>query len=117
MITIVLDTNIYDKLEADQAMVEQINQLIAGEVINILMPRQVAEELRQRPAGIPELFPMTYTGHAALAHRQPDFAGFIDLADNRRPVVHTPAIGEQLRKRIRICEPWQPGKVQRYLFR
>ena len=42
MITIVLDTNIYDKLEADQAMVEQINQLIAGKVIDILVPRQAS---------------------------------------------------------------------------
>ncbi|CAE6799965.1 hypothetical protein R69619_05149 [Paraburkholderia nemoris] len=64
MITIVLDTNIYDKLDADQAMVEQINQPIADKVIDKLMPRHVAEELRQRPAGIPELFTMTYTDHA-----------------------------------------------------
>jgi hypothetical protein len=64
MIVIVLDTNIYDRLEADPGTVEQINQLITGNVIGISVPRQVAGELRQRPTGIPALFPMTYVGHA-----------------------------------------------------
>ena len=64
MITIVLDTNVYDRLEADPGTVEQINQLITGDVIGISVPRQVAGELRQRPTGLPKLFPMTYVGHA-----------------------------------------------------
>jgi hypothetical protein len=64
MIPIVLDTNVYDRLEADPGTVEQINQLITRNVIGILVPRQVAEELRQRAAGIPKRFPMTYVGHA-----------------------------------------------------
>lgn len=64
MITIVLDTNVYDRLEADPGTVEQINQLITGDVIGISVPRQVAGELRQRPTVLPKLFPMTYVGHA-----------------------------------------------------
>ena len=64
MIAIVLDTNIYDRLEVDAATVNQIDQLITSNLITVLVPRQVAEELRQRPTGIPALFPMSYVGHA-----------------------------------------------------
>ena len=87
MITIVLDTNIYDRLEADPATAEQINQLITGDVISVLVPRQVAEELRQRPAGLPNLFRVTYVGHAvarAGIMRAGDFLGPGEVFDDHR---------------------------------
>ncbi|PMS15894.1 hypothetical protein C0Z18_25820 [Trinickia dabaoshanensis] len=87
MITIVLDTNVYDKLEADPFTVEQINQLIADDFIGIVVPRQVAEELRQRPTGIPKLFPMMYVGHAvarAGIMRPGDYLGSGEVFDDHR---------------------------------
>ncbi|WP_010093040.1 hypothetical protein [Burkholderia ubonensis] len=64
MIKIILDSNIYDLLEQDAESVELLQNLIRQEAVKILMPRQVVTELRARPAGLPELFPIEFIGHA-----------------------------------------------------
>ncbi|UTV54771.1 hypothetical protein [Burkholderia arboris] len=64
MIQIILDSNIYDRLEQDAESVELLLNLIEQQAVAILMPRQVAEELRQREAGFPDQFPVEIIGHA-----------------------------------------------------
>lgn len=64
MIQIILDTNIYDRLEQDAESVELLQNLIRQDAAKVLMPRQVVTELRARLAGLPELFPIEFIGHA-----------------------------------------------------
>ncbi|HDR9095096.1 hypothetical protein QZM46_29985 [Burkholderia vietnamiensis] len=64
MIQIILDSNIYDRLEQDAESVELLRNLIAQQAVEVLMPRQVAEELYKRQAGLPDLFPVKAIGHA-----------------------------------------------------
>ncbi|MBK1821294.1 hypothetical protein [Burkholderia orbicola] len=64
MIQIILDSNIYDRLEQDAESVELLRDLIEQQVAEVLMPRQVAEELHKRKAGFPNLFPVKDIGHA-----------------------------------------------------
>jgi hypothetical protein len=78
MIRIVLDSNIYDRLEADPVTVDLALTLVLGEAVTVLMPRQIAEELRKRPNGLPKLFPVEHVGHAvawAGVMRAGDFLG------------------------------------------
>ncbi|MEY1594104.1 hypothetical protein AB3K92_35450 [Burkholderia sp. Bmkn7] len=64
MIQIILDSNIYDRLEQDAENVELLRNLIAQQAVEVLMPRQVAEELHKRKADLPDLFPVKDIGHA-----------------------------------------------------
>ncbi|WP_241026572.1 hypothetical protein [Burkholderia sp. Se-20378] len=64
MIQIILDSNIYDRLEQDAENVELLRNLIAQQAVEVLMPRQVAGELHKRKAGLPDLFPVEDIGHA-----------------------------------------------------
>lgn len=64
MIQIILDSNIYDRLEKDLGSVELLRSLMEQQAVAILMPRQVAEELNKRKTGFPDLFPVKDIGHA-----------------------------------------------------
>ncbi|MBK3823581.1 hypothetical protein [Paraburkholderia aspalathi] len=64
MIAIILDTNIYDRLERDDETVAMVNALIACGAVEILKPRQVADELSKRPNPLPDLFPTRVIGHS-----------------------------------------------------
>lgn len=64
MIQVILDSNIYDRLEQDAENVELLRNLIAQQAVEVLMPRQVAKELHKRKAGLPDLFPVKDIGHA-----------------------------------------------------
>jgi hypothetical protein len=78
MIAIILDTNIYDRLERDDEIVAIVNALIACRTVEILKPRQVAEELFVRPDPLPDLFPTRVIGHSvgrAGIMRTGDFLG------------------------------------------
>ncbi|MFP3703392.1 hypothetical protein SB783_05265 [Paraburkholderia sp. SIMBA_009] len=75
---IVFDSNIYDLLEEDQETTSLVRRTILAGSISVLMPRQVAQELRRRPNGLPDLFPVVHTGHAvarAGLMRAGDFLG------------------------------------------
>ena len=84
MITIVLDTKIYDKLEADQAMVEQINQLIASKAIDILVRCQVAECLARVTTN---LIHLTITNRQLLEYLLRIPNSLSDSPDGRHPRV------------------------------
>ncbi|MBR7996108.1 hypothetical protein KDX08_27030 [Burkholderia cenocepacia] len=87
MIQIVLDTNIYDRLEQDAESVELLLNLIEQQAVAILMPRQVAEELHQREAGFPNQFPVEIIGHAvarAGIMRAGDYLGSGEVYDAHR---------------------------------
>lgn len=78
MIAIIFDTNIYDRLERDDEIVAMVNALIACGAVEILKPRQVAEELFERPNPLPDLFPTRVIGHSvgrAGIMRAGDFLG------------------------------------------
>jgi hypothetical protein len=60
----ILDSNVYDLLEEDKPMIDLMLTLIRKKAMTVLMPRQVAEELNNRPRGLPDLFPTTLIGHA-----------------------------------------------------
>lgn len=78
MITIIFDTNIYDQLAKDNETVAIINTLIQSGVIEVLKPRQVAEELSERPDPLPDLMPTRAIGHSvgrAGIMRAGDFLG------------------------------------------
>ncbi|KVH02779.1 tRNA modification GTPase TrmE [Burkholderia anthina] len=64
MIQIILDSNIYDRLERDAESTELLRGLIAQQAVEVQMPRQVAEELHKRKTGFPDLFPIKDIGHA-----------------------------------------------------
>lgn len=87
MIQIILDTNIYDRLEQDAESVELLLNLIAQQAVAILMPRQVAEELHQREAGFPSQLPVEIIGHAvarAGIMRAGDYLGSGEVYDAHR---------------------------------
>ncbi|WP_186096726.1 hypothetical protein [Burkholderia gladioli] len=87
MIHIILDSNIYDRLEQDAESIELLLNLIELQAVAILMPRQVAEELRQRKAGFPDQFPVEIIGHAvarADIMRAGDYLGSGEVYDAHR---------------------------------
>ena len=64
MITLLLDSNIYDILSKDREQCESICRLIAQARIKIVVTRTVAEELAKSAFGkVPELFPYEYVGN------------------------------------------------------
>ncbi|NIF69593.1 hypothetical protein F3J16_05205 [Burkholderia sp. Ap-962] len=87
MIHIILDSNIYDRIEQDADSIDLLLNLIEQQAVAILMPRQVAEELHQREAGFPDQFPVEIIGHAvarANIMRAGDYLGSGEVYDAHR---------------------------------
>jgi predicted nucleic acid-binding protein len=51
---VVLDGNVFDKFERDARAADLLATLISESKVAVLMPRVIADELRARPAGMPE---------------------------------------------------------------
>lgn len=61
---VALDSNIYDLLADDAAIVELILRKISEGHLEVIVPRTVAEELRRSPfKGIPTFFPTVFKGN------------------------------------------------------
>lgn len=87
MLKIILDSNIYDRLESDLPTVKLVQSQIEAGALIVLMPRQVATELRDRDSGFPRLFPIKIIGHAvarAGVMCAGDFLGSGEIFDAHR---------------------------------
>jgi len=63
MIAVVLDSNIYDKLEQDAETADRLRHAIKEGYVEVIMPREVAQELHKRPAGLPTILPVRHVGN------------------------------------------------------
>jgi predicted nucleic acid-binding protein len=65
MIKVMLDTNIFDKLEVDEKVRFLLKSLISRSLLTVVMPRSVVEELSRSPMSqvCHSFFPITYTGN------------------------------------------------------
>lgn len=77
---VLLDGNIYNKLEADPALLDRLNRLISDGKLTVLCNQVVEQELLSSPyKGIPDWFPVervhepgAFNGHAHIAPNDAD---------------------------------------------
>ena len=64
MPSLILDTNVYDRLAAAPELAERLRALIEAGEFKVIVTRTIAEELAKSPfGGVPALFPVEYVGN------------------------------------------------------
>ena len=88
MMKIIFDTNIYDKIELDEAIKSRVSSLVCSNRLCVIATPKVIDELRQGPfRGLPDWFPICYEPEsvAVCGHAR---SGMARLGDGRDYTEH-----------------------------